>query len=219
MKIFTLFTFFIILSGCTAINFEKVAPAYQSAFKAIKASMLGYEEFITPEIIKNIPYASSKVSIGNGPNGLMILESVDDDIYTWVSADEVYLILKNGKIIKTKGLSNNITNLIAPYFFDDSEILKASEKLDYKFYYSYDNPFLANLEVSTRYRIKGKEIISILDQEKKLTLVHEEISNRIIGWNEINKYWIDEEGFVWKSEQHISPRLPKVVFEITKKPS
>ena len=28
--------------------------------------------------------------------------------YTWVSADGVYLVINNGKIIKTTGLNNNL---------------------------------------------------------------------------------------------------------------
>ena len=69
---------------------------------------LGYPEYpIDPEVIKNIPYASMLVRIGKGPEGLMILESINDDDYTWVSADGVYLVINNGKIIKTHGLNNN----------------------------------------------------------------------------------------------------------------
>ena len=38
----------------------------------------------------------------------MILESINDDDYSWVSADGVYLVINNGKIIKTHGLNNNL---------------------------------------------------------------------------------------------------------------
>ena len=40
------------------------------------------------------------VKIGNGPTALMILESKNNEDYTWVSADGVYLVINNGKIIK-----------------------------------------------------------------------------------------------------------------------
>ena len=62
-------------------------------------SIFGYEtNFISPELIREIPYASSIVKIGNGPEGLMILESKEKEITTWVSADNVYLQLRKGKI-------------------------------------------------------------------------------------------------------------------------
>ena len=50
-------------------------------------------------------------------------------------------------------------------------------------------------------------------------LIEEKLESKIINWNAINKYWIDESNFVWKSEQHISPRLPVFLLEVTKKPS
>ena len=97
-------------AGCSTFDPTNIAPAYQNAFKAMKNSIFGYEtNFISPELIREIPYASSIVKIGNGPKGLMILESKEKEITTWVSADNVYLQLRKGKIIKTNGLSNNIT--------------------------------------------------------------------------------------------------------------
>ena len=59
---------------------------------------------IDPEIISNIPYASMMVKNWKWSNALMILESINNDEYTWVSADGVYLVIKEGKIIKTHGL-------------------------------------------------------------------------------------------------------------------
>ena len=54
---------------------------------------------------------------------------------------------------------------------------------------------------------------------KNLKLVSEDISSEEIGWYRTNKYWLDENNFVWKSVQNISPILPEIYIEITKKPS
>ena len=40
------------------------------------------------------------VKIGNSPSALMILESVSNDEYTWISADGVYFVLKKGRLSK-----------------------------------------------------------------------------------------------------------------------
>ena len=61
--------------------------------------------------------------------------------------------------------------------------------------------------------------ISILGKEKNLILYEENLSNSYLGWNVTNKFWVDEDNFVWRSEQFISPKLPKVIIEVTKKPS
>ena len=63
----------------------------------------------------------------------------------------------------------------------------------------------------------GLHLVNILGDEKELILVKEKISNDYIGWQAENKYWIDDTGYVWKSQQYISPKLPIINYEITKK--
>jgi hypothetical protein len=53
----------------------------------------------------------------------------------------------------------------------------------------------------------------------ELLLIEEELISRYLGWKIKNKYWIDDEGFVWKSIQTISPKIPPIEILITKKPS
>ena len=66
---------------------------------------------------------------------------------------------------------------------------------------------------------RGKEVVKVFKKDMELILVEERIENQYIGWKETNKYWVDDTNFVWKSEQFISPRLPKFIIEVTKKPS
>ena len=47
----------------------------------------------------------------------------------------------------------------------------------------------------------------------------EENINQIRLDGKENKYWVDDSNFVWKSIQSISPRLPKIYIEVTKKAS
>ena len=96
------------------IDTNRIAPGYVAAYEAIKLNIFGYENNIDPKVIKNIPYASMLVRIGKGPSALMILESINGDTFTWVSADGVYLVTKNGKIVKTAGLPNNLNQRLDP---------------------------------------------------------------------------------------------------------
>ena len=71
------------LCSCSLINSGKIAPGYVQAIKTINQYYFGYEEnLITPELIKQIPYASSVMKIGKGPKGLIILESINKDNLT-----------------------------------------------------------------------------------------------------------------------------------------
>ena len=82
----------------------------------IQRVIYGYPDFpITRDMVENIPYASLRVKIGKGPAGLMILQKKEDNIYSWVSKDSVLFQIKNGRIIRTSGLTNDLIE----YFFDN----------------------------------------------------------------------------------------------------
>ena len=210
----------IIFSSCSSFGNlgTNFAPAYVEAYKAIKNAVVGFEDTrITKEVIDNIPYASSLLKIGKGPQGLLILESISSNKETWVSADGVYLVVKNGRIIQTAGLNNNLTNFISP--IKDFTNISTSIGQTYKYYYSYDNPYLRDLEAKVELKIKGKDEIKIFDETFNLQLIEEEVANVYLGWLFTNKYWIDDESNVIKSIQQFSPKLPEFTMVITKKPS
>ena len=213
-KIILLFSTVFLIS-CSSLNNGKIAPGYFQAFESISNLIFGYDDQIDPQIIKNIPYASIKVRIGNGPEALMILQRANGEEYTWVSADEAYIVIKNGKIIKTQGLPNNL--------FERLTSFRSWKEINYKdeefvTYFSFRNPELNNLEVSSQYSNEGKIELQLTFDKKELLLINESILAKSIGWKKTNSYWLDENNFVWKSIQNISPRLPPIYYEVTKKP-
>lgn len=204
--------------SCASIDVSKIAPGYKETYTAMKNALIGFPESnISAEVIKNIPYASMLIQVGKGPTGLVILESRLGETYTWLSADEIYLVVFKGKIIESRGFQNNlISTLQSPIPFKeiiDGEINGLTG------YYSYDNPPLRNLSLTFKYKVIGKETIEILDGSKDLLKIEEHGYSDILGWKFINKYWVDEDLLVWKSTQNLSPKLPEIKYTLTKKPS
>ena len=183
--------------------------------------MIGYPDLnITREIIENIPYASGLLKIGKGTQGLVILESIENKNYLWVSKDNVYIVIRDGRIERSLGLINNLTQITSIDQSFKSLLTKTNPVSKYYSYYSFEEPLLLDLKVSISIENKGIQEIEILGERKKLILIEESISSELIRWNEKNKFWVDpDDYFVWKSIQHISPKLPEFIFEVTKKPS
>lgn len=210
-----------LLSSCASLDTNKIATSYISAYSSIKGAIFGYEDAnITRDLVKKIPYASAKLKIGRGSSGLLILESIKGNQTTWVSADNVLLLVRDGRIIRTLGLINNLTSYRS---VDQSfkDLLSNSDSLlNYYSYYSYDEPLLHNLRVEVSLSIKGTQDVELLGKVRSLVLVEELVTSKEINWTKKNKYWIDPDTFfVWKSIQYISPKLPKFIFEVTKKPA
>lgn len=200
------------------INTSNIAPGYVEAFKNVSNFFKNkVNPNITQEVVDLIPYASSILTIGKGVPGLIILSEVKGSEETWVSADGVYIVVSNGKIIKTKGLINNLTRSTLPKIY--YEDLEQNQSYKYFYYLSYDNPFLNDLKVEVKITKLDKEEVKVLDSTKQLQLIEEILVNEYIGWRIKNKFWIDDEGYVWKSIQNISPKLPPFTIEVTKKPA
>ena len=203
------------ITSCASIDTNNIAPGYVQALASIKQIILGYEENIKPEVINNIPYASMLVKIGRGPTALMILEKINEDEYTWVSADGVYLVIKNGRIIKTFGLSNNLKEKLTTFKNWNRDSIHTK---DFIFYYSFNQPELNNLKVNSSFYFQEVETVELIFGPKDLKLIEEYVESDEIGWFATNKYWIDRDDYVWKSVQYVSPRLPAFYIEVTKKP-
>ena len=205
--------------GCSSIP-DNVAGSWRYSFETFKSALFGYEDFpITRELIDNIPYASIRLKIGKGPAGLLILETKERKKNTWLSADQVTIVEREGRIIRTLGLTNNLTS-IRPQRVNYVEFVKNKDNPIYKSFISLDNPEVFELELKVKVLNKGLEEIEIVD--KKYSLIHfiEEKENRYLRWKSKDHYWVDpEDGFVWKSIQNIAPNIPPIVIEVTKKPA
>ena len=215
MRNLLLTSIFLILTSCAALDVNRIAPGYAEAYKAIKLNVFGYNNEIDPDLISNIPFASMVVKIGKGPNALMILESVNNNEYTWVSADGVYLVIKDGRIVKTLGLPNNLFTRLDPKLNWDERIRLDKESISYL---SFQNPTLNNLTVSSTFTVNEYQDIDLTFGKKNLRLIEEYIESELIAWKASNDYWLDADDFIWKSTQHISPKLPPIHYEVTKRP-
>lgn len=211
----------LLLSSCSAIKFDVIPSTYTEGFNTLRNSIYGNNDsLITREVVDNIPYASMLLSLGNNSNSLIILENKIGSKYTWVSSNSISIVMESGRVVRTFGLPNNLSAFSSPANTFKNILNRDKPLLDYVTYYSYDNPTLLDLRVEVKTKVGEETSISILGELKQVVLVQQDISNNQINWNRSNKFWVDKENFyVWKSEQYISPKLPKFTIQTTKKPA
>ena len=208
--------------ACSTLSTDDIAPGIRVAYDSMKKAVFGYpDNVVTKELVESIPFATLSLQIGKGPKGLLVLEEINNEGSLWASRDRVYIRLAHGRIVRTLGLENNLKSYYSPDIFFYN-LVKEEKPVFKEFYayYSYDEPELNNLKTKVQIREVSEELINILGKERKVLLFEEKIRNNYLGWKISNFYWVDrEDGFVWKSSQHISPKLPEFKIEITKKPA
>ena len=98
-------------------SFQVIKGASNLWINSFNRVIFGYPDYpLTREMIEDIPYASLRIKIGKGPAGLMILQEKTDSQYSWVSKDSVLLKIKEGRIIRSSNLNNDLVD----YYFDDN---------------------------------------------------------------------------------------------------
>ena len=211
----------LLLESCSSFNLQRIAPNYYDAYVNIKGSVMGFDDYpISRKLVQSIPYASMRLKIGKGSSGLLILEEKEENNFTYLSADNVRIVIRNGKIVRTSGLDNNLINIKEPKNSFEQFLASNRDKITYYAYLTYDKPVLIDMQTKVTLEKIGKEEVTILDLKYSLLKFHEKIENPHLGWKIVNYYWVDpQDNFVWKSHQTISPILPHFEYEVTKKPT
>ena len=220
MKILPFVFLLFLLTSCSSLDFDRIAPNYVEAYRNIKGYALGFEDYpISRELVDKIPYASMKLSIGKGSAGLLILEESNDETLTYLSADGIRFVISKGVIIRTSGFDNNLTFRLEPVNSINNFLDSGKREIEYLIYHSYDEPKLINLKLKTRLKRMQLEMHEILGEKYQLLRVEQTLENEYLGWKAINIYWVDKNNTIWQSEQTISPKLPRIFIQLTKKPS
>ena len=210
-------TLFILIT-CYSCSNLYLPTQTSSVFNILLKNFSENESNINKITIESIPYASSLISFGGNKKSLIILETINENDNTWVSSDKVRFIENNGRIIRSLGMPNDLYNIERPEI--DFDFLLSEKNFSYIAYYSFKSPDLNNLKVEINSKVVGLETIEILGDKRQLLLVEESLYGPIVNWSAVNKYWLDPlTRYVWKSKQYLSPRLPYIQIEVTKKPA
>jgi hypothetical protein len=168
--------------------------------------------------VNSIPYDSIQVRLGRGQNTLLVLEEVQDDILKWTSSNFVKIYTKKGMIVRVSGLENELKRKdIDKRHPVLTKRFSKKEVIDLTNFYTFSNPDLHLLPVKTSFRFDKTEKIKILGEEVFTSVYLEETKDNLISWNFINKYWVNLEGNIVRSEESFTPKNQSAYVLVTKK--
>ena len=200
------------LGGCSiSRTVERVATSVEFAIDGLDGVPL------TRDKVAGIPYATMMGKIGRGPLSLVVLGRIDGQDLHWISADRNVFVTRGGRLMKTVGLPGNILHTLIAGLDPLAGAIADGEAERLVRYVDVMPGNFFGAKVFSRYEVLGPEQIDILGLTYDTILVRE--SNRVpaIGWKHSNLFWIGtEDGFVWRSKQHFAPKLPPLLFWITK---
>lgn len=173
------------------------------------------EIVLTSMQLRQLPYASAYIKVGDLPQALVVLAYANGDRLSWMSADGVMFITEHGRLVKTIGLPNDLRYL--GYLDQDPLRIARLDKLPSMVWYSvaeWSQKYTSGYPLSAHYRRVGNEVLEVMDKPYTTTIIEESVtaSPSEVQWN--NYFWIDEHsGQVRKLKQQLGPSLP--VIEMT----
>jgi hypothetical protein len=192
-KNYTLVLALVFLSSCNYLSYADIIPL-------AKRAAFGVDDIkIDDNFLSQQKYSFIKVNVGRTGVAILTLASIKDGIYTWVSGTGEKLQTYNGKIIKSFDIIYD-THFIT---FSDFSFNKNFENAEYDYNIRLFNP---NTLVTQEATLKT---IDITPLENKDIYFEEFVTTRGFKWKFVNKYWLNNDGYVTKSIQHIHPMLPK----------
>ena len=208
------FILIIFLSSCSIA--EKGLPLYSYGFNQIKDSVFSLDSIDVDEnYLKEAKYAFIRVRFGRSRSVIAVLVRENKNILEWVSQDGIKLYTYYGKVIRTKGLPNDIE-----YFNYISFKNKTSSEINDSYIVNFYEPKLLDQTVVINLKNKGERNITnpIPGRPSIQTeLIEELIYLPSINWKRKNKYYFNQNGFIEKTIQHIHPFLSPIEIEFIKK--
>ena len=196
--------------GCTQ-KFNDVSATVQEAY----GNYIDVE--LKPEEIEAVPYASAYLKIGNQKQVFVVLAFAESNPLTgqtqlkWVSADKAMVVTENGHIVKTIGLQT--TNLAGIY---GNVPAYSNSPVQYILSYDWSEQYRYGFQAKVERAHQGKETV-ITPISSTETDIYSEIVT-FLGLDESveNTYWVDNNGQVVKTRQHLGPNMVPIELTILK---
>ncbi|XBS70025.1 YjbF family lipoprotein [Acerihabitans sp. KWT182] len=184
------------------------SPAQQGIGETFKVALFGTPNVeMTPEQVRDIPYASMYARVNNGSQIFVVLAYAENGLLKWVTRDKAMLVTRNGRLIKTLDLTDNlleVTNLASDPLEHANRITDGVEWTRVQSWTQNKQSYTATF--SSRFSIEGNETLTVLNVPRTYRIIDEDVTVAELNTHYRNRFWIDPStGAVGKTQQSIGP--------------
>ncbi|WP_025246625.1 YjbF family lipoprotein [Candidatus Sodalis pierantonius] len=162
---------------------------------------------ITPAQVRAIPYASMYAKVNDGSQIFVVLAYAEQGNLKWATRDQAMLVTRNGRLIKTLGLPDNlleVTNLDTDPLIHPNRILNGTEWTSTRSW--TEKGQLRAATFVSRFSLADNETLTILNVPRATRVLEEDVTIVELKTHYRNRYWVDaRSGAVIKTEQSIGP--------------
>ncbi len=197
-----LIIFLMLIPSCAYVE-------YGSLPSVIKTAFIGVDDILIDEdYFNSMEYSFIKVNIGKAGVSVFVLANIVDGKFEWVSAEGERLTTLNGKVIKLSSDPFSFSFLDLKSWKSSLNDRDNDSSFEYMLYLETPKAFLTQ---AARIALIREEEIARMGQPLNTMVFEEKIITNSLAWSFENKYWLDQQGMVLKTEQRIHPFLNKII--------
>ena len=202
----------LLLTGCGTQS------PWQDYFQVVRQSLGGGALKVTLEQAGSIPYASLGYRIDNSPQAMLVLATDTNDDLLWTGRSRVVLVTRDGRVLRSVGLPQDRATTTfqqgaTPPGAARSGSFRSSRIIDLPDIGAYS----VTLNCTTASR--GRQMVNILGTAMATVRVEETCQSENPRWSFTDVYWVSpDNGFVWRSQQHVHPKGGVLDIEILRPP-
>jgi hypothetical protein len=196
-----------LLAGCSSVS--------RGSLESIRLAVQGVTVSPTAASVAATPYFQLQA---NGPGGqaILILASAADGQLGWYGSAGDILTTRDGLLVKTVGLPQNLDGSafpgVNPFQAGLQHVrgpLDYTRRMDWSPGYRYGVILQAHLDPG------ALEDITILGKVHHVRRLDETLTVPGQGIRMTNRYWIDPaDGFLWQSRQYVAPGYPLELIQL-----
>jgi hypothetical protein len=174
---------------------------------------------ITIEQAAGIPYASLAYRVDGGNEMLLVLATDTNGDQLWTAASHVVLLTRDGRIMRSVGLPHDKGGTTSrrgdPPPAPGQALqgnFRSTRILD------FPDKGLHGVVLNCVAMARRRELVSILGTRLLTTRIDEACQSQNPRWHFTDSYWVDAEGFVWTTFQHLHPAGTTIQLKILRPP-
>ncbi|WP_202307097.1 YjbF family lipoprotein [Dryocola clanedunensis] len=197
MQRFSILVVCLLLQACSATT--------KSLGTSLWHSIVGTDGVqLTDDDIQNMRYASQYMSINGGPQLFVVLAYDENGQQKWVTQDRATIATQNGRIVKTVGLGDNLTqvsNLADDPLAAVNQIIDGATWIRQMAWTEHQQVRMATAR--STFRWDGSDTVKVGSSVTPVRVLDEEVTASGKTWH--NRFWVDSHGHIRQSKQYLGP--------------
>lgn len=211
MRLIPLLLLCLLLQACTQTQ--------KGLGETLKLAVFGVDDItLTNEQIQSMPYASMYLRIDGGQRIFVVLGYAENGEQKWVTQDKAMLVTRNGRVVRTLGLTDNLTDINNLQQDPLAKGLTLEDGASWTRTLSWtENGKLRSGTATSRFSREKDQLLTVAGQQIACRVYREAVEIAANGKSWENIFWIDATtGQVRQTDQYAGADMLHVETTILK---